>query len=165
MCTEDLGDIALRRAYPDARTGNALPYKPVPAVEGSRPPVQRVAHHVALLNRPSRQDDEPAAEDAAVVELAMGEDVPRLLPYGLVVLLRPALLQPDNVWLWLGRRDLVADFREALVAELRDELEAPAIERQDPQLRGRLAAVWRHGEVAKPRPCHDATARRLQGPP
>jgi len=66
-----------------------------------------------------------------VVELAIGQYVLCLLPYGIVVLLRPALLESNNVWLRTGGGDLVSDFNKALVAQLGDELEAPAIERQD----------------------------------
>lgn len=64
------------------------------------------------------------------------------LPYGIVVLLCPALLQPDNVRRRLRRGDLDPDFREALIALLGDELEAPAIEGEDPDA-GRRATGFR----------------------
>lgn len=67
-----------------------------------------------------------------------------LVSYSIVVLPRPALLQTDNVRARVGCRDLNANFREALIAELGDELEAPAIEREDPQVRGRAALVGSH---------------------
>jgi hypothetical protein len=73
-----------------------------------------------------------------VVEFSIWQEVYRLLSYRIVVLLRPALLQADNVWPGVRSGDLVSDFCEALVAQLRYELEAPAIERQDSDLRWRL---------------------------
>ena len=54
-----------------------------------------------------------------------------LLPNGIVVLLRPALLEPYNVWLRTGGGDLISYFGKALIAEFGNELKAPAIERQD----------------------------------
>jgi hypothetical protein len=131
MRAEDFGDIFGARAYPYPRARHALSDEPVSAVEGGRPSVQRIAHHVALLERPSRQNDEAAAKDAAVVELSIGQEVSSLLSYGVVVPLRPALLQSDNVWPGLRGGDLVRDFGEALVAEFGDELEAPAVEGED----------------------------------
>jgi hypothetical protein len=70
-----------------------------------------------------------------VVELAIGEKVARLLSYDIVILLRPALLQTNNVWPGVRSGDLVANLLETLVAELRDELETPAIQREDPDVR------------------------------
>jgi hypothetical protein len=55
----------------------------------------------------------------------------------MVVLLRPALLKAYNVWLRTGGGDLDSDFCKTLIAELGDELEAPAIERQDAYARRR----------------------------
>ena len=64
-----------------------------------------------------------------MIELSIWQEVYRLLSYGIVVLLRPALLQADNVWPGVRSGDLIPDFCEALIAELRYELQAPAIER------------------------------------
>lgn len=57
--------------------------------------------------------------------------MPCLLPNGMVVLLCPALLEAYNVWLRIGSGDLDSDFRKTLIAKFGDELESPAIERQD----------------------------------
>jgi hypothetical protein len=52
-----------------------------------------------------------------------------LFPNRVVVLLRPALLESYNVWLRTGGSDLISNLRKTLIAELGDELEAPAVER------------------------------------
>jgi len=64
-----------------------------------------------------------------MIELAIRQYMLCLLPNRIVVLLRPALLESDNVWLRTGGGDLVSDFGKALIAQLGDELETPAIER------------------------------------
>jgi hypothetical protein len=51
-----------------------------------------------------------------------------LLANRMVILLRPALLQADNVWPWTRGGDLDSYLREALIAKFGDELETPAIE-------------------------------------
>jgi hypothetical protein len=51
-----------------------------------------------------------------------------LLSYRTVILLRPALLQANNVWPRTRRGDLDSYLREALIAQFGDKLEAPAIE-------------------------------------
>jgi hypothetical protein len=53
MSGKDFSDILSTGTYSYPRTGNSLSHKPVAAVEGSRPSIQRVAHHVALLDWPS----------------------------------------------------------------------------------------------------------------
>tara|TARA_R110002003_G_scaffold63_15_gene5930 strand:- start:41819 stop:42199 length:381 start_codon:yes stop_codon:yes gene_type:complete len=73
-----------------------------------------------------------------MVELPVRKEVPCLLAYYIIVLLRPALLQTNNVWSGVCGGDLVSNFFEALAAKLGYELEPPAIERQDSQIGGRL---------------------------
>ena len=60
-----------------------------------------------------------------------------LFPNGMVILLRPALLESYNVWLRIGGGDLDSNFGKTLIAELGDKLEPPAIERQDANIRRR----------------------------
>lgn len=144
MCAEDFGNVSPRRAHTYPRVGYALAYIPVTAVKSRGPPIERVGRHAALLDRPSRQNDESTTEDAAMVELAIGQKMTCPVPYGIVVSLRPALLQPHNVWRLLGRGDLVPNLVQALVAELGDVLQAPAIERENAQRRGRTACVGSH---------------------
>jgi hypothetical protein len=62
---------------------------------------------------------------------------------GIVVLLCPALLEANNVWSRISGGDLAANLSQALIAEGSNVLEAPAIQRQDPQA-GRFL-VWNHG--------------------
>ena len=63
-----------------------------------------------------------------MIELAIRQYMLCLLPNRIVVLLRPALLQTDNVGSGVRSGDLVCDFREALVAECCYVFEAPAVE-------------------------------------
>jgi hypothetical protein len=53
MSSKDLSDVPPTRPNSNARTSDSLSNEPVPAVKGSRPPVERVAHHIALLDWPS----------------------------------------------------------------------------------------------------------------
>lgn len=64
-----------------------------------------------------------------------------LFPNGMVILLCPALLESYNVWLRIGGGDLDSNFGKTLIAELGDELETPAIERQYPYARRGLFQV------------------------
>lgn len=73
-----------------------------------------------------------------MVELAIGKKVTCLLSYDIVVLLRPALLQTDDVWPGVRSGDLVANLLEALIAQLCYKLQAPAIQRQYSDSRRRL---------------------------
>jgi len=145
MRAEDLGDVLVPRPQTDARTRDPFPNVPVAPEEGRGPPVQRVRVHAALLDGPLGQDGQPAAEDAAEVELAVGQDVPGAAADGAVVLLRPALLQPDDLGRVVGGRELVGDFRQSFVAVLGEELEAPAVEGEDADAGGR--GVVGHGCV------------------
>lgn len=63
----------------------------------------------------------------------------------MVVLLRPALLQADDIWLLTCGGDLNTDFCEALVAQLGDELEAPAVEGKKSNLGRWLDSLRSHG--------------------
>jgi hypothetical protein len=128
MGAENLGDVPTTWTHAYACACNPLTNEPISTVECSWPSVERVSHHVAFLNGPSRQDHQPATKDATVVEFPIGQEVYCLLPDSIVVLLRPALLQSDNVWPGVRSCDLVGDFCESLTTELRDELETPAIE-------------------------------------
>lgn len=50
---EDLCYVLGSWSYAYARTGDALADEPISTVESCRASVQRIAHHVALFNRPS----------------------------------------------------------------------------------------------------------------
>lgn len=129
MCAEDLRYISSSRSHAYPCTCNSLSYEPVSSVEGRWSTVEWVAQHAALLNGPSGQNDESAAEDTAPVELSMRKEMSCLLSYSIVVFLGPALLEADNVWRGVGGRNLIPDLSEAFIAERRDVLQTPAIER------------------------------------
>jgi hypothetical protein len=76
-----------------------------------------------------------------MVELAIRQDMACLLPNGMVILLRPALLESYNVGLRIGGGDLDTNFGKTLIAELGDELEPPAIEGQDAYARRRCGGL------------------------
>jgi hypothetical protein len=59
-----------------------------------------------------------------------------LLANRMVILLGPALLETDNVWLRTRGGDLDSYLRKALIAKFGDELETPAIERKYSYARG-----------------------------
>lgn len=95
MCTKDLHrpSPVLPFTYLDLCACHPLPNIPVASEKGSRPSIECVPHHPTVFNWPFRQDCQSASEDAAVVEFTMWEDVIRLLPYGIEVLLSPAFLE------------------------------------------------------------------------
>jgi hypothetical protein len=127
MGAEHFRNILTTRTYPYPRTCNTFPHKPIPAIECGRSSIQRIAHHIALFERPSGQDHQTSAKYAAVVELSIRQEMFRLLPYDVIILLRPTFLQTDNVWSGVRGGDLVANFFQSLIAKFGDKLEAPAI--------------------------------------
>lgn len=136
MRAEHLDDILVPGSGPDPRTRDALPDVPVSAEEGRGPPVQRVPVHGALLDRPFGQDGQAAAEDAAEVEFPVGQDVSRLPPDRAVVLLRPALLEADDLGRLVRDGELAAYLGQSLTAVLGEVFEAPAVEGEDADLGG-----------------------------
>ena len=116
---------------PNRGARNALAHEPVAAVERGGPTVERIAVHGACGDGEGGQDDEPGAEDAAMVELGVGEDVARGGPDGEVVGVGPAFLQGDDVGYGLRAGDLVPDAGEARGAGGRDVFEAPAVEGEE----------------------------------
>lgn len=80
-----------------------------------------------------------------MVVLAIGEDEAGLAADGEVVFLAKDFLEGDDVRLRGGGGDAAADFGEALVAELGDVLEAPAVEGDDVDVGGELVHFWGEG--------------------
>lgn len=140
MCTEHLSNVLLCLSKPYPRASHAFPNEPISTEEGSGPAVQRIADHACFLNGPSRDDDQAATENATVVELAVLQAwlFAERIADGLVVLLGPAFLQANDVRGWRGGGELVADFRETLMAKLGEEFQAPAIEADDADLLGSI---------------------------
>ena len=136
MRAEDLQYLFRTRAIADARARDALADIPVPAVESAGPAVEGVAVHRACDYGIRGQYDEPGAEDAAVVELGMGQDAARGGADGEVVGVGPAFLQRDDVRWWLRDGDLVPDLGEARGAEGGDVFEAPAVEGEEIEFLG-----------------------------
>jgi hypothetical protein len=103
MCAKDSNNppTLLPLSNPNLRASNALSHIPITPKESSRPSVERVPYHATVLYWPFRQNGKSTTEYAAKVEFAVGEDVLRLLAYGIEVLLRPAFLEGDYVRRWL----------------------------------------------------------------
>jgi hypothetical protein len=137
MRTKHLNNIPPCRSHAYPCASHALPYEPVPAIKGCWTPIERVLVHTALLYRPSAQDNQTSPKYAAMVELPIGQKMPGPFSYSIIIFLRPALLQAHNIRKRIRGSNLVSDFREALVAELGNELEAPTIQGQDAELRWR----------------------------
>jgi len=92
MCAEDFGHISLSRSYSYFCAGNTFADIPIAAKEGSWAAIERVFYHVTLFYWPSREDGKPATKAAAVIKLAIREEVIRQVADGEVVLLCPAFL-------------------------------------------------------------------------
>ena len=118
-------------SIPNPRTCHSLPHKPISPIKSGGAPVQRIAEHGALDDGPYGEDGEAAAEDTAVVELAVGEDVPCGAADGEVVSESPAFLQADDVWSRGGGGESAANSGEAGRSGGGDVLEAPAVEGED----------------------------------
>lgn len=89
---------------------------------------------MARLNRPLRQNNQTTAEHAAEVEFAVREDFASLLTDIIVVFLRPAFLQSNDMGRIWHRGYAFSDLEETFSPVLGDELEAPAVEREDVNL-------------------------------
>jgi len=129
MSVEDFNDLLRAGAIADLGTGDTFANIPIASEEGGWAAIQRIPEHGTLLNWPPRQNGEAAAKCAAVVELAIGQDEACLAPDAAVVLLRPAFLQCDDMWLRIRDGELSSDLAEPLPPQLGDVLEAPAVER------------------------------------
>jgi hypothetical protein len=139
MSAKDLCQMTIIHPYHSA--SDALTDIPVSSEKSRGPAIQGVLVHGAFDDGPSRQYSKAAAEDAAEVELAIGQDMLRTLPDGVVVLLRPALLQAYNVRRWIIAREDGADVGQALSTKGREIFQAPAIQSDDSQL-------WCHSGAA-----------------
>lgn len=144
MSCKDFCHILGRRPYTYTRACNTLSNEPISTIEGSRSSVQGIPQHVTLFDWPSRQYSKASSEATAVIELPIGKYAFGEVADSCVVLLRPAFLQANDVWTGFCNSNLAANFSEALVAEGRNVLETPAVQRQDSYACGLL---WRsHGE-------------------
>jgi hypothetical protein len=128
---EYFNNILPASAKSHLRTSNALPNIPIPPPKRRRVPIQGILEHGALFNRPAGQDGEPAAKRAAVIELAVGQDLAGAPADGAVVVLDPAFLEADDVRDGDLEGDLAADLVEARGAEGGDVEEAPAVEGEE----------------------------------
>jgi hypothetical protein len=136
VSVEDLDDIPTAGPITDLCAGDTLAYIPVPAPKGSGPAVEGVPEHCRLLDGPAGEDGEAAAKRPAGVELCIGKEAAGLEADGAVVILGEELLEGDDVGGRVGGGDAAAYLGDALGAELGDELEAPAVEGEDVDLRG-----------------------------
>ena len=127
MGAEHFGNIIVARPEPNAGAGNTLPYKPVPTEEGCWTAVQGVANHGRLLNRPFGEDNEATAENAAVVEFPIWQDVCGMAADFLVVFLREAFLQANNLGGWICSGKALGDLVQAFDADFGDVFKIPAI--------------------------------------
>lgn len=131
-----LDDIPLPGTKANLGTGDALANVPVSPPKGRRTTIEGIAKHGALLYGEAAEDGQAAAKGAAVVELAVGQHLARVAPYGSVVRLGPALLEADDVRRGGQPRELAANLIEARLAEVGDVKEAPAVEGQEVQFGG-----------------------------
>lgn len=142
MSVKHFNHIILPRAISHSRNGHSLADIPIASPKRRRPPVERIPEHGARLHGPPAQQRQAAAKRAAVVKLAIGQDIRRSPADGLVVVARPALLETDNVRRGVQEGQLAANLGEARGAQVGDEEEAPAVEREEADLRdGGVGAV------------------------
>ena len=120
MRTENLQHIFRARSEADARACNALADEPITAVEGGGAAVKREAIHSACDDGVGGEDDEPRAEDAAVVELGVRQEGAGGRSDGEIIGVGPAFLEGDDVRGGFGSGDLAANLGEAGGARRRD---------------------------------------------
>lgn len=135
MSIKHFNHIILPWAVSHSRNGHPLADIPVASPKRRRPPVERIPEHGARLHGPPAQQRQAAAKRSAVVELAIGQDIRRGPTDGVVVVARPALLEADNVRRGVQEGQLAANLGEARRAQVGDEEEAPAVEREEADLR------------------------------
>jgi hypothetical protein len=98
VSAENLYYISRTLAKPDPGTCDSLSHKPISPKERCGTPVERIPKHMGLLDWPFGQNSKTSPEDAAEVEFAIRKYMLGLLSDAIIVLLRPAFLQANNLW-------------------------------------------------------------------
>lgn len=145
MRIENFNHIILPRAVSHSSNCHALADIPVASPKRRRPAIERIPEHGARFYRPPAQQRQAAAKRTAIVELAIGQDISGGLADGLVVVPRPALLKTDNVRRRVQEGQLAANLSETRCAQVGNDEEAPAVEREEADLRDRGVAVALRG--------------------
>lgn len=145
MSVEDFNHIILPRAKSHSGNGHPLADIPVASPKRRRPPVERIPEHGARLHGPPAQQRQAAAKRTAIVELSIGQDIGRGPTDGAVVVPRPAFLETDNVRRGVQESQLAANLGEARRAQVGDDEEAPAVEREEADLRDGAVGVALRG--------------------
>jgi hypothetical protein len=136
MSIEDLNYMRLFGPKADLGTGNTFAKIPIAPEESRWPSVQRIGHHGALLDGPSRQNGQAGAETAAMIELAIRENQAGLTADAPVVFLRAAFLQSDDVSGMAGRGNAPANLSQPLITELGNVFQTPAVDSNDANFLG-----------------------------
>jgi len=139
MSSKDLHNVLYSWAESYPRRSYTFPHKPITSKESCWSPIERIPEHGTLLYRPFRQYCQSATEYAAVVELPIRQNMFSFLPNALIILLCPAFLQSNNVWLRICRSYAFPDFSQPFVPELGQVLETPAVESDHIDLSGTLS--------------------------
>lgn len=118
MSIKDFNDMLWIWPKSNLSAGNSLAHEPVTAPESCRSSIQGISEHGALLDGPFGEYGQATAKGTAVKELAIWEYEAGLVPDTPVVLLGPALLECDDVRLWVCNGNLSSNLSEAFSAEV-----------------------------------------------